>query len=177
MDVETSVNSPRIPARIRKDNGPHKCIFFLLTMLGVLLQVKCVALQASPFDTNYVIFFILIVDLFAYVGTLTIVKILQASHNSNLYELMNRISLLCGTFALILLTFLLVPDFGWFALACWAICFVTTMVKSYPTLKRLCTSTTNATDILRYVIRKLKELNMRLNGTEESQSQNQNGMV
>ncbi|RXH89613.1 hypothetical protein DVH24_031970 [Malus domestica] len=170
MDVESLARSTR------KDSGLHKCIFFLLTMLGVLLQVKCAALQASPFDTNYVIFLILIADLFVYAGTLAIVKILQASHNSDMYELMNKISLLCGTFSLILLTFLLVPDFGWFALACWAICFVTTMVKSYPTLKRLCTSTTNATDMLCYIIRNLKELNMRLNGIEESQSQNQNGI-
>ncbi|KAM1112290.1 hypothetical protein EV2_046310 [Malus domestica] len=119
----------------------------------------------------------LIVDLFAYAGTLALVKKLQASHNSDLYGLMNKISLLCGTFALILLTFILVPDFGWFALACWAICLVTIVVKSYPTLKILFTSTTNATYILCYVIRKLKELNMRLNGTEESQSQNQIGIV
>ncbi|RXH89624.1 hypothetical protein DVH24_031981 [Malus domestica] len=164
MDVGTSANSPRISAGTREDSGPHKCIFFLLTMLGLLLQVKCAALQVSPFDTNYVIVLMLIADLFAYAGTLAVVKILQASHNSNLYELMNKISLLCGTFALILLTFLLIPDFGWFALACWVICFVITMVKSYPTLKRLCISTTNAADMLHYVIHKLKELNMRLNG-------------
>ncbi|KAB2628601.1 hypothetical protein D8674_033396 [Pyrus ussuriensis x Pyrus communis] len=135
------------------DIGQHKCIFFLLTMLGVLLQVKCSNSYVSPFDTDYVIVLMLIADLFAYAGTLAIVKILQASHNSDLYELMNRISLLCGTFASILLTFILVPNFGWFALACWVICFVTTMVNSYPTLKRLCTSATNATDMLHYGLR------------------------
>ncbi|XP_048437713.1 pentatricopeptide repeat-containing protein At1g71460, chloroplastic-like [Pyrus x bretschneideri] len=64
------------------------------------------------------------------VGILAIVKILQASQNSDLYGLMNRISLLCGTFALILQTFILVPAFGWFALACWAICFVATVSRN-----------------------------------------------
>ncbi|RXH89617.1 hypothetical protein DVH24_031974 [Malus domestica] len=151
--MSSDANSLRISAGItREDIGLHKCIFFLLAMLGVLLQVKCSNSHASPFDTYYVIVLMLIADLFAYAGTLAIVKILQASHNSDLYELMNKISLLCGTFASILLTFILVPDFG----------------VSYPTLKRLCTSETNAIDMLHYVIRKLKELNIRLNDTEES---------
>ncbi|RXH89626.1 hypothetical protein DVH24_031983 [Malus domestica] len=134
----------------KEDIGLHECIFFLLAMLGVLLQVKCATLQTSPFDTDYVIILMLIADLFAYAGTLAIVKIWQTSHNSDLYELMNRLSLLCGTFALILLTIILVPTFGWFTLACWAIYFVTNVIKSYSTLKRLCTSTTIVTDILRY---------------------------
>ncbi|XP_048433883.1 uncharacterized protein LOC108866197 [Pyrus x bretschneideri] len=67
-------------------------------------------------------------------------NILQASNNTNIYELMNNISLLCGTLALVLLVLLLVPAFGWFTLACWAVYFAIIGTKSFQILRGLCTA-------------------------------------
>ncbi|KAB2628603.1 hypothetical protein D8674_033398 [Pyrus ussuriensis x Pyrus communis] len=147
----------------------HKYIFFLLTKLGVLLQVKCATGNLpSPFVTNHNTVVMLIVDLFAYTAALATVKILQASNSTNVYELTNNISLLCGTLASILLVRLLVPAFGWFTLACWAVYFVIIVTKSYRTRRRLCSAA------VCYVRGKIEELMMRLKGAEEPQ--NQNGM-
>ncbi|TQD73724.1 hypothetical protein C1H46_040748 [Malus baccata] len=145
----------------------HKCIFFLLTMLGVLLQViYATGNLPSPFVTNHNTAVMLIIDLFAYTAALATVMILPASNSTNMYELMNNISLLCGTLALVLLVLLLDPAFGWFTLACWVVYFVIIVTKSYQTLKTL------STDAVLYVRDKLKELKRRLNGSEEPQNQN-----
>ncbi|XP_070661490.1 uncharacterized protein [Malus domestica] len=92
-------------------------------------------------------------------------NILQASNNTNIYELMNNTSLLCGTLALVLLVLLLVPAFGWFTLACWALYFLIIGTKSYQTLRTLCA------DAVPYVRDKMKELMRRLNGSEEPQNE------
>ncbi|XP_068335008.1 pentatricopeptide repeat-containing protein At1g06140, mitochondrial-like [Pyrus communis] len=146
----------------------HKCIFHLLNILGVLLQVKhATGNLPSPFVIDHNTVVMLIADLLTYAGTLQTANILQASNNTNIYELMNNISLLCGTLALVLLVLLLVPAFGWFTLACWAIYFVIIGTKSYQTLRTLCA------DVIRYVCDKMKEA-MRLNGIDEPQNQNEN---
>ncbi|XP_050102164.1 uncharacterized protein LOC126582179 isoform X2 [Malus sylvestris] len=147
----------------------HKYIFFLLGMLGVLLGVKhATGDLPSPFVTDHNTVVVLIVDLFAYVGALATAKILQASNNGNMYELMNNISLLFGTLAVILLALLLDPGFGWFTLACWVVSIAIIVTKSYQNLRRLCTAAVG------YVRDKMKELMMRMRGTEEPE--NQDGM-
>ncbi|TQD86922.1 hypothetical protein C1H46_027539 [Malus baccata] len=70
---------------------------------------------------------------------------------------MNNISLLCGTLALVLMVLLLVPAFGWFTLACWALYFVIIATKSFQMLKGLCTAAVG------YVCDKIEELMMSLN--------------
>ncbi|KAM1460874.1 hypothetical protein TB2_045130 [Malus domestica] len=166
----------RIPAGTREGCGHyspplavHKYIFFLLGMLGVLLGVKhATGDLPSPFVTDHNTVVVLIVDLFAYVGALATAKILQASNNGNMYELMNNISLLFGTLAVILLALLLDPGFGWFTLACWVVSIAIIVTKSYQNLRRLCTAAVG------YVRDKTKELMMRMKGTEEPE--NQDGM-
>ncbi|TQD73719.1 hypothetical protein C1H46_040743 [Malus baccata] len=169
-------NPPRDAVGTREEvgqyNSPlavHKCIFSLFAMLGTLLQVKqATGNLPSPFVTDHNTVVMLIVDLFAYMGVLATAKILQASNDPDIYGLMNNISLLFGTLALVLLVLLLVPDFGWFTLACWALYFVIIATKSYQPLRRLYTAAVG------YVRDKMEELMMRLEGTEEHQ--NQNGM-
>ncbi|RXH99845.1 hypothetical protein DVH24_021647 [Malus domestica] len=147
----------------------HKYIFFLLGILGGLLGVKhATGDLPSPFVTDHKTVQVFIADLFAYVGALTTTKILQASNNTNIYEWMNNISLLCGTLAVILMALLLDPNFGWFTLACWVVSVATIVTKSYQNLRRLCTT------VVGYVRDKMKELMMRLKGAEEPE--NQNGM-
>ncbi|RXH89506.1 hypothetical protein DVH24_031863 [Malus domestica] len=99
--------------RYKSPPAAHKCIFHLLNILGVLLQVKhATGNLPSPFVTDHNTVVMLIAVLLTYVGTLKTANILQASNNTNIYELMNNISLLCGTLALVLLVLLLVPAFG-----------------------------------------------------------------
>ncbi|CAN6574707.1 unnamed protein product [Malus baccata var. baccata] len=153
----------------------HKCIFHLLNILEVLLQVKhATGNLPSPFVTYHNTVVMLVADLLTYAGTLETAKILQASNNTNIYELMNNISLLhhllCGTLAVVLLVLLLVPAFGWFTLACWAVYFVLIGIKSYQTLRTLCT------DAVLYVRDKMKEV-MRFNGNVEPQNQNRDARV
>ncbi|KAB2613797.1 hypothetical protein D8674_036113 [Pyrus ussuriensis x Pyrus communis] len=104
----------------------HNYIFFLLGILGGLLGVKhATGDLPSPFVTYHKTVQVFIADLFAYVGALTTAKIFQASNNTNIYERMNNISLLCGTLALILMALLLDPNFGGLVtLLFWVICFV-----------------------------------------------------
>ncbi|CAN6574837.1 unnamed protein product [Malus baccata var. baccata] len=140
MNVGTSVNPPQISAgsklwikcfqilcnmpsdqyeggRYKSPPAAHKCIFHLLNILGVLLQVKHATENLpSPFVTDHNTVVMLIAVLLTYAGTLQTANILRASNNTNMYELMNNISLLCGTLALVLLVLLLVPAFGWFTL-------------------------------------------------------------
>ncbi|CAN6569154.1 unnamed protein product [Malus baccata var. baccata] len=181
----------------------HKCIFFLLTMLGVLLQVKhATGDTPSPFVTDHNTIVMLIADLFTYAGALATVNIFQASNNTEIYELMNNLSLLCGTLALILMMLILIPTFGWFTLACWVIYFAIIVTKSYETLKRLGNAAVRYVRhkmkagvrhvcdrmkagvryvcdrikaAFRYVRDKMKELMIISKGTEEPQ--NQNGML
>ncbi|CAN6574834.1 unnamed protein product [Malus baccata var. baccata] len=170
MNVGTSVNPPQISAGSTMEEGgqykspsaAHKCIFHLLNSLGVLLQVKhATGNLPSPFVTDHNTVVMLIADLLTYAGTWQTANILQASNNTNIYELMNNISLLCGTLALVLLVLLLVPAFGWFTLACWAVYFAIIGTKSYQTLRTLCA------DAVPYVRDKMKELMRSLNGSEE----------
>ncbi|RXH89505.1 hypothetical protein DVH24_021214 [Malus domestica] len=148
--------------RYKSPPAAHKRIFHLLNILGVLLQVKhATGNLPSPFVTDHNTVVMLIAVLLIYVGTLQTANILQASNNTNTYEVMNNISLLCGTLALVLMVLLLVPAFGWFTLACWALYFVIIATKSFQILRGLCT------DAVGYVRDKMKELRRRLNGSEE----------
>ncbi|RXH89620.1 hypothetical protein DVH24_031977 [Malus domestica] len=164
---------PLIPISTSEEGGwyksllaAHNRIFRLLNILGVLLQVKhATGNLPSPFVTDHNTVVMLIANLLTYAGTLEIAEILQASNNTNIYELMNNISLLCGTLALVLLVLLLVPAFGWFTFACWAVYFVIIGTKSYQTLKTVCI------DAAPYVRDKMKEV-MRFSGSEEPQNQN-----
>ncbi|KAM1130523.1 hypothetical protein ACFX19_045863 [Malus domestica] len=76
--------------------------------------------------------------------------------------------LLCGTLAVILLALLLYPDFRWFTLACWVVSIAIIVTRSYQTPRRLCIVA------IGYVRDKMKELMMRMKGTEEPE--NQDGM-
>ncbi|CAN6702579.1 unnamed protein product [Malus baccata var. baccata] len=162
MNVGTSVNPPQISAgspmeeggRYKSPPAAHKCIFHLLNILGVLLQVKhATGNLPSPFTAN----------------------ILRTSNNTSIYEVMNNISLLCGTLALVLMVLLLVPAFGWFTLACWALYFVIIATKSFQILRGLCTAAVGyvsekyqtlirlCTAAVGYVCDKIEELMMSLN--------------
>ncbi|CAN6574840.1 unnamed protein product [Malus baccata var. baccata] len=184
MNVGTSVNPPQISAgstmeeggRYKSPPAAHKCIFHLLNILGVLLQVKLATGNLpSPFVTDHNTVVMLIAVLLTYVGTLRTANILRASNNTSIYEVMNNISLLCGTLALVLLVLLLVPAFGWFTLACWALYFVIIATKSFQILRGLCTAAVGyvrekyqtlirlCTAAVGYVCDKIEELMMSLN--------------
>ncbi|CAL8141002.1 unnamed protein product [Prunus armeniaca] len=110
----------------------HKYNFFLLAMLGALLQLKHAAANiASPFVTNYVTLLIFIVDLFVYVASLVTVEMLE--NNPDLAEFMNNVSLLSGVLASALLLLILIPALGWLTLLLWITYFVKDVVtvRSY----------------------------------------------
>ncbi|CAL8141008.1 unnamed protein product [Prunus armeniaca] len=71
---------------------------------------------------------------------------------------MNKISLLSGILASILLLLILVPAFGWFALILWTACLVTVVTKSYQSLKTLLYTTVADAAVVRRAYGKLKEL-------------------
>ncbi|XP_048433510.1 uncharacterized protein LOC125474118 [Pyrus x bretschneideri] len=144
----------------------HQLIFQFINILGVFLQVKhATGDLPSPFVTDHNTIMMLIVDLLAYAGTLETARILKASRNTNGYEWINNISLLCGTSAVILLLLLLDRDLGWFVFACWVASIGIIVTMSYETPRRLCTV---AVDDFR---EKMKELMGRLKGTEEPENQ------
>ncbi|CAL9014348.1 unnamed protein product [Prunus brigantina] len=140
MDANISVNAPS-PQRLEdtreeEEEGQnalgalHKYNFFLLGMLGLLLQLKSGTI-ASPFVRNYVTVLTFTVDLFVYAASLATVKILdhQASINDpDLSEFMDNVSLLSGALASVLLLLILVPALGWLSLLLWAIYFVKDVV-------------------------------------------------
>ncbi|KAL6143533.1 hypothetical protein ACLB2K_054228 [Fragaria x ananassa] len=119
----------------------HKCIFFLITILGLCLQLKFTT--ASPFVLDYrntVLMRLFIIDISAYCGSFG-VMIIQTNHsNTDFVEFMNNISLLLGTLASVLELLILFPPFGWVTLFFWSICFVTLAIKSYQYSKTLCES-------------------------------------
>lgn len=92
----------------------HTYIFFLMTMLGLLLQLKSSegVGTASLFVTNYNNLLTFIVALNVYIGTLFAVNTLRAAQ-SNFSELaaefINNISILLGILASIILLLMLVP--------------------------------------------------------------------
>ncbi|XP_048434719.1 uncharacterized protein LOC125474783 isoform X2 [Pyrus x bretschneideri] len=93
----------------------HKYICSFIVMLGGFLPLKQGARNESLFDTDYPAMVSLIVALIAYGGLLIASRILhvQAHPNSDLAESMiNKISLLFGTLALILEIVILVPGLG-----------------------------------------------------------------
>ncbi|CAL9014357.1 unnamed protein product, partial [Prunus brigantina] len=109
----------------RSTKAVHKYIFFLISMLGVLLQLKQGARMTSLFDTNYATIVILIVALTLYGGSLIgSTYIHQARLNSDLEKFMTKISLLFGTLALVLELVILVPNLGLAALLLWIVCFI-----------------------------------------------------
>ncbi|CAL9014345.1 unnamed protein product [Prunus brigantina] len=140
MDANISVNPPP-PQRLEdtreeEEEGQnslgalHKYNFFLLGMLGLLLQLKSGTI-ASPFVRNYVTVLMFTVDLFVYVASLATVKILDhqaAINDPDLSEFMDNVSLLSGTLASVLLLLILVPALGWLSLLLWAIYFVKDVV-------------------------------------------------
>nr|XP_008350619.1 uncharacterized protein LOC103413971 isoform X2 [Malus domestica] len=150
MNVGTSVNPPQISAGSpMEEGGRYKSPPAAHKCIYHLLNILGVLLQTA--------------------------NILQASNNTNIYELMNNISLLCGTLALVLLVLLLVPAFGWFTLACWALYFVIIATKSFQILRGLCTAAVGyvsekyqtlirlCTAAVGYVCYKIEELMMSLN--------------
>ncbi|KAB2610363.1 hypothetical protein D8674_018395 [Pyrus ussuriensis x Pyrus communis] len=93
----------------------HEYICSLIAMLGGFLPLKQGARNESLFDTDYPAMVSLIVALIAYGGLLIASRMLyvQAHPNSNLAKSMiNKISLLFGTLALILEVVILVPGLG-----------------------------------------------------------------
>ncbi|XP_016649032.1 PREDICTED: uncharacterized protein LOC107880942 [Prunus mume] len=145
MDANISVNPPP-PQRledtreeeeeeeeVQNSHGAlHKYNFFLLAMLGALLQLKHAAANiASPFVTNYVTLLIFIVDLFVYVALLVTIEMLE--NNPDLAEFMNNVSLLSGVLASALLLLILIPALGWLTLLLWITYFVKDVVtvRSY----------------------------------------------
>ncbi|KAL6146703.1 hypothetical protein ACLB2K_057381 [Fragaria x ananassa] len=112
----------------------HKCIFFLMSMLGILLQLKSGGGgTASLFVTNYnTLLTFIVVVLLVYMGTSFAVKLLQADsdYSELASECMNNISILTGILASILLLLILAPALGYIALALWSICFISFVIKS-----------------------------------------------
>ncbi|CAN6708553.1 unnamed protein product [Malus baccata var. baccata] len=87
----------------------HKYISSLITMLGIFIQLKQGAKNESLFDTNYPT---------------------MVGPNSCLAEsIINKISLLFGTLALILEVVILVPGLGLAALFFWVVWFVSVVAK------------------------------------------------
>ncbi|KAB2610315.1 hypothetical protein D8674_018347 [Pyrus ussuriensis x Pyrus communis] len=125
----------------RSTNVLHTYICSLITMLGGFLQLKQGVRNESLFDTNYPTMVSLIVALIAYVGSLIGSRILhvQARPNSNLAaSIINKISLLFGTLALILEVVTLVPGLGIVSLFFWDVWFVNVVVEySYEYLETL----------------------------------------
>ncbi|XP_050134158.1 uncharacterized protein LOC126610207 [Malus sylvestris] len=116
----------------RSTNVLHKYICFLITMLGGFLQLKQGVRNESLFDTNYPTIVSLIIALITYVGSLIRSRILHvpARPNSNLAEsIINKISLLFGTLALILEVVILVPGLGIVALFFWVVWLVNVVVE------------------------------------------------
>lgn len=99
-------------------------------MLAVLLPIKHGAEVASLFVTDRVTMLALIVALLVYFGSLA-AKILQAHDNPDLAEVMDKISLLSGTFALNLELLITFPSFGWFTIFVWSIFLAIAISKSY----------------------------------------------
>ncbi|CAN6708545.1 unnamed protein product [Malus baccata var. baccata] len=101
-------------------------------MLGIFLQLKQGAGNESLFDTDYLTMVSLIVSLIAYGGSLIGSRILpiQARFIPDLAEsVINKISLLFGTLALILEVVILVPGLGLVALFFWVVCFVNVVAE------------------------------------------------
>ncbi|PQQ14765.1 hypothetical protein Pyn_28033 [Prunus yedoensis var. nudiflora] len=108
----------------------HKCISSAITTLALLLPIKQGAEVASLFVTDRIPMLMFVVALLVYFGSLA-AKILQAHDNPDLASVMDKISLLSGTFALNLELLITVPAFGWFAIFVWSICLATAVSKSY----------------------------------------------
>ncbi|VVA38756.1 PREDICTED: PRUPE_3G261100 [Prunus dulcis] len=108
----------------------HKCISSAITMLAALLPINHGAEVASLFVTDRVTMLAFIVALLVYFGSYA-AKILQAHDNPDLAEVMDKISLLSGTFALNLELLITVPALGWFAIFVWSICLAIVVSKSY----------------------------------------------
>ncbi|KAB2610307.1 hypothetical protein D8674_018339 [Pyrus ussuriensis x Pyrus communis] len=110
----------------------HKYICSLIAMLGGFLQLKQGARNESLFNTDYPVMVSLIVTLIAYIGSLigSIILHVQARPNSDLAEsIINKISLLLGTLALILEVVILVPGLGLVAGFFWVVWFVKIVVE------------------------------------------------
>ncbi|PQM40495.1 hypothetical protein Pyn_15170 [Prunus yedoensis var. nudiflora] len=108
----------------------HKCISLAITMLAVLLPIKHGAGVASLFVTDRVTMLAFIVALLVYFCSLA-AKILQDHDNPDLAEVMDKISLLSGNFALSLELLITVPALGWLAIFVWSICLAIAVSKSY----------------------------------------------
>ncbi|CAL8141026.1 unnamed protein product [Prunus armeniaca] len=119
----------------------HKYICFVITILGVLFQLKQGSGKISLFDTDYTSFVILIVAIIVYGGSLICgTYIRQARLNLDLAIFMDKISLLFGALVLVLELVILVPALGLSALLFWIVCFVSFIaVYSYAFLKTLFT--------------------------------------
>ncbi|CAL9014358.1 unnamed protein product, partial [Prunus brigantina] len=101
----------------------HKYIFYLITMLGVLLQLKQGA--SSLFDTDYPTVVILILALVVYGGSLIGATYINQDHlYLNLEKFMTKISLLFGAVSVVLELVILVPNLGLAALFFWIVWFV-----------------------------------------------------
>ncbi|CAL8141032.1 unnamed protein product [Prunus armeniaca] len=154
----------------------HKCICFAITMLAVLLPIKRGAEVASLFVTDRVTMLAFIVALLVYFGSYA-AKILQAHDNPDLAEVMVKISLLSGTFALNLELLITVPAFGWFAIFVWSICLAIAVSKSYHqsavVMRRLYRS---GAEELAHASDKLKDLFRNIIGHLTKDAEQQNGL-
>ncbi|RXH69273.1 hypothetical protein DVH24_037057 [Malus domestica] len=113
-------------SRERSTKVLHKYICSLITMMGVFIQLKQGARNESLFDTNYSTMVSLIVAILAYGGSL----IGSRGPNSCLAEsIINKISLLFGTLALILEVVILVPGLGLATLFFWVVWFVSVVAE------------------------------------------------
>ncbi|KAB2610305.1 hypothetical protein D8674_018337 [Pyrus ussuriensis x Pyrus communis] len=109
-----------------------KVLCSLIAMIGGFLQLKQGARNESLFDTDYPAIVSLTVTLIAYGGSLIGSRILhvQARPNFDLAKSMiNKISILLGTLALILEVVILVPGLGQVALFFWVGWFVKVVAK------------------------------------------------
>ncbi|KAK9925004.1 hypothetical protein M0R45_033345 [Rubus argutus] len=123
----------------------HKCIGYLITILGFCLQLEFANDSAVVTDSSSCILMkLFVIEVSAYFGSLG-VMILQTDHrNTDFGEFMNKISILFGTLAVTTELLILVPPFGWLVLFFWSICFVRIATKSYQYSKTLCQTAVSA---------------------------------
>ncbi|KAB2610320.1 hypothetical protein D8674_018352 [Pyrus ussuriensis x Pyrus communis] len=126
-------------------------------MLGIFIQLKQGAKNESLFDTNYPTMMSLIVAILAYGGSL----IGFGGPNSCLAKsIINKISLLFGTLALVLEVVILVPVLGLVAGLVWVVWFVKVVRNDYA-FEYLKTLYENAIAFVVHTFVKLKDhLNM-----------------
>ena len=101
----------------------HKAIVFIITTLGIFVQVESQSKNSSPFDTHRFIMYAFFIVWSIYVVNLIAATVQedgdQNTENDNHNGVSSKISLLIGAMAAILLLFIIRPVLGWVTLVLW----------------------------------------------------------